>query len=146
MQLIKLGRPGKIINIASFTSFVAMTNVSAYAATKGCVVQMTRAFSNEWAHHGIQVGFSFSIYPSLESYVLTSTKVNCICPGYFKTPLAQELLDKYPDMEQYIVNRTPAGRWGSPADLRGAVLFLSSPASDFVTGTSVVVDGGMMFR
>ena len=58
MQLIKLGRPGKIINIASFTSFVAMTHVSAYAATKGGVVQMTRAFSNEWAQHGIQVGYS----------------------------------------------------------------------------------------
>lgn len=54
-QLIKLGRPGKIINIASFTSFVAMTNVSVYAATKGGVLQMTKAFSNEWAHHGIQV-------------------------------------------------------------------------------------------
>ncbi len=55
MHLIKLGRPGKIINIASFTSFVAMTNVSAYAATKGGVLQMTKAFSNEWAVHGIQV-------------------------------------------------------------------------------------------
>ena len=73
-------------------------------------------------------------------------KVNCICPGYIKTPLAQELLDKYPDMEKYIVDRTPAGRWGKPADLRGTALFLSSPASDFVTGISVVVDGGMMFR
>lgn len=55
MQLIKLGRPGKIINIGSFTSFVAMTNVSAYSATKGGVLQMTKAFSNEWAKHGIQV-------------------------------------------------------------------------------------------
>ena len=121
-----------------------MTNVSAYAATKGGVVQMTRAFSNEWAQHGIQVG----ILPALCVFELQADmcKVNCICPGYFKTPLAQELLDKYPEMEQYIVNRTPAGRWGKPADLRGAVLFLSSPASDFVTGTSVVVDGGMMFR
>lgn len=54
-QLIKLGRPGKIINIASFTSYVAMTQVSAYAATKGGVMQLTRAFSNEWAQHGIQV-------------------------------------------------------------------------------------------
>lgn len=62
MQLIKLGRPGKIINIASFTSYVAMTQVSAYAATKGGVVQMTRAFSNEWAHHGIQVGKCFGFY------------------------------------------------------------------------------------
>lgn len=126
MKLIKLGRPGKIINIGSFTSFVAMTNVSAYAATKGGVVQMTKAFSNEWAQHGIQV--------------------NSICPGYFRTPLAQELINKYPEMEEYIVNRTPAGRWGDPADLRGTVLFLSSAASDFITGQSIVVDGGMMYR
>lgn len=55
MHLIKLGRPGKIVNIGSFTSYVAMTNVSVYAASKGGVVQMTRAFSNEWAEHGIQV-------------------------------------------------------------------------------------------
>lgn len=59
MQLIKLGRPGKIINIASLTSFVAMTNVSAYASTKGGVLQMTKAFSNEWAVHGIQVSILF---------------------------------------------------------------------------------------
>ena len=72
--------------------------------------------------------------------------MNSICPGYFKTPLAQGLIDKYPEMEKYIVDRTPAGRWGQPADLRGAALFLASPASDFVTGQSVVVDGGMMFR
>lgn len=145
MQLIKLGRPGKIINIASFTSFVAMTNVSAYAATKGGVVQMTRAFSNEWAQHGIQV-CSATKNGSHIKWSTDPNKVNCICPGYIKTPLAQQLIDQYPEVEDYIVNRTPAGRWGSPADLRGAVLFLSSPASDFVTGTSVVVDGGMMFR
>lgn len=72
--------------------------------------------------------------------------MNCIAPGYFKTPLAKELVDKYPEMEQYIIDRTPTGRWGDPSDLRGAALFLSSPASDFVTGTSIVVDGGMQFR
>lgn len=126
MQCIKLGRSGKIINIASFTSFVAMTNVSAYAATKGGVLQMTKAFSNEWAQHGIQV--------------------NCIAPGYIRTPLSLKLVEQYPEMEKYITDRTPAGRWGNPADLRGAVLFLASPASDFVTGQSIVVDGGMMFR
>jgi 2-deoxy-D-gluconate 3-dehydrogenase len=73
MQLIKLDRPGKIINIASFTSFVAMTNVSAYAATKGGVVQMTRAFSNEWAQHGIQVGLSFASM-QIRGYVLIQTR------------------------------------------------------------------------
>ncbi|OAL29159.1 hypothetical protein AYO20_09312 [Fonsecaea nubica] len=100
-RLIQLGRPGKIINFGSFTSYVAMTNVSAYAATKGGVLQMTKAFT---------------------------------------------LLDQFPEMEEYIVNRTPAGRWGNPSDLRGTAIFLASPASDFVTGTSIVVDGGMMFR
>ena len=84
--------------------------------------------------------------PCIHLKPIDMDKVNCICPGYIKTPLAQELLNQYPDMEEYIVDRTPAGRWGDPVDLRGAVLFLSSPASDFVTGTSVVVDGGMMFR
>lgn len=69
-----------------------------------------------------------------------------ICPGYIKTPLAQSLLDKWPEMEEYIIKRTPAGRWGAPSDLRGTILFLASPASDFVTGTSIVVDGGMQFR
>ena len=75
-----------------------------------------------------------------------TVQVNAICPGYFKTALAQSLLDKWPEMEEYIVKRTPAGRWGTPADLRGTILFLTSPASDFVTGTSLVVDGGMQFR
>lgn len=65
MQLIKLGRPGKIINIGSFTSFVAMTNVSVYSATKGGVVQMTKAFSNEWAQHGIQVSNPVSCMPAI---------------------------------------------------------------------------------
>jgi len=73
MHLIKLGRPGKIINIASFTSFVAMTNVSAYAASKGGVLQMTRAFSNEWAQHGIQVGFSL-LSTLVPSRMLTQTR------------------------------------------------------------------------
>ena len=140
--MIELGRPGKIINFGSFTSFVPMTNVSAYAATKGGVLQMTKAFRNEWACHGIQVRFNITPFAIKD---LTS-QVNCICPGYSKTPLAQALLDKYPEMEEYIINRTPAGRWGHPSDLRGTALFLSSPASDFVTGTSIVVDGGMMFR
>ena len=72
--------------------------------------------------------------------------MNCIAPGYFKTPLAQGLIDKFPGVEEYIVNRTPAGRWGQPADLRGTAIFLSTSASDFVTGACIVVDGGMMFR
>jgi 2-deoxy-D-gluconate 3-dehydrogenase len=99
--------------------------------------------------------FNFSLFESDGSKLrrkreltdrIHSTQVNCICPGYIKTPLSEALVQQFPEMEQYIIDRTPAGRWGKPADLRGAVLFLASPASDYVTGTSIVVDGGMMFR
>ncbi|KAL4960337.1 uncharacterized protein BDV14DRAFT_193016 [Aspergillus stella-maris] len=122
-RLINLGIPGKIINIGSVTSFRGMYNVSAYASSKGGVMQMTKAFSNEFAPHGIQV--------------------NCICPGYISTPMTKQLQNDtaYND---YILKGTPAGRWGTPEDLRGAAIFLASRASDFVTGTSLVVDGGML--
>ena len=135
--------PGKIINIGSVTSFRGMYNVSAYASSKGGVIQMTKAFSNEFAPHGIQV--------------------NCICPGqvspatlyswssvavsdwsrYISTPLTKQLQNDraYND---YILRGTPAGRWGTPEDLRGAAIFLASGASDFVTGSSLIVDGGML--
>ncbi|KAL2834397.1 hypothetical protein BDW59DRAFT_168669 [Aspergillus cavernicola] len=126
LRLIALNRPGKIINFASMTAHLPMTNVSAYAAAKAGVVQMTRALSNEWAPRDIQV--------------------NCISPGYTKTSMTSSLLAEDPGMESYITSRTPAGRWGVPEDYRGVILFLSSQASDFVTGTTVVVDGGMMVR
>ncbi|KAJ5736042.1 uncharacterized protein N7483_001167 [Penicillium malachiteum] len=119
-QLIALERPGKIVNIGSMLCFLGMYNVSAYAASKGGVLQMTKAFSNEWASKGIQV--------------------NCICPGYLKTPMTKKIVDD-PEYSSYIMTRTPARRWGEPKDLRGALIFLASPASDFVTGTSIVVDG-----
>ncbi|KAG4443992.1 hypothetical protein IFR05_000539 [Cadophora sp. M221] len=122
-RLIALNRPGKIVNIASITSFIANVNVSAYATSKGGVLQMTKAFSNEWASKNIQV--------------------NCICPGYFKTPLTQELVNN-PEFDSSVLDRTPAGRWGEPDDLRGAVLFLASQASNYVSGASIVVDGGML--
>ncbi|OJZ80187.1 hypothetical protein ASPFODRAFT_53824 [Aspergillus luchuensis CBS 106.47] len=122
-RLINLRIPGEIINIGSVTSFRGMYNVSAYASSKGGVIQMTKAFSNEFAPHGIQV--------------------NCICPGYISTPLTKQLQNDtaYND---YILSGTPAGRWGSPEDLRGAAIFLASGASDFVTGSSLIVDGGML--
>ncbi|KAJ5728532.1 hypothetical protein N7493_004862 [Penicillium malachiteum] len=119
-QLIALQRPGKIVNIGSMLCFLGMYNVSAYAASKGGVLQMTKAFSNEWASKGIQV--------------------NCICPGYLKTPMTKKIVED-PEYSSYIMTRTPARRWGEPKDLRGALIFLASPASDFVTGTSIVVDG-----
>ncbi|RKK21630.1 hypothetical protein BFJ69_g16063 [Fusarium oxysporum] len=122
-KLFELGRPGKIVNIGSMTSFIGMFNVSAYASSKGGVLQMTKAFSNELAPRGIQV--------------------NCICPGYFKTPLTEPLV-KDKSYNDFIMSRTPAMRWGEPKDLRGALIFLASPASDFVTGVPIIVDGGML--
>ncbi|KAH7006630.1 hypothetical protein EDB82DRAFT_493925 [Fusarium venenatum] len=117
------GRPGKIINIGSMTSFIGMYNVSAYASSKGGILQMTKAFSNELAPRGIQV--------------------NCICPGYIKTPLTEALV-KDKSYNDFIMSRTPAMRWGEPKDLRGALIFLASPASDFITGVPIIVDGGML--
>lgn len=127
-KLLSLDRPGKIINVASIISFISSTTISPYAATKGGVLQATKAFSSEWASKGIQV--------------------NCICPGYFKTPLTEQYQTdpQYKDFNSYILSRTPAGRWGEPADLRGTVIFLASKASDYVSGTSVVVDGGMIAK
>ncbi|KAJ6003963.1 gluconate 5-dehydrogenase [Penicillium canescens] len=122
-RLINLGLPGKIINIGSVTSFRGMYNVSAYASSKGGVIQMTKSFSNEFAPHDIQV--------------------NCICPGYISTPLTKQLQNDTA-YNNYIVKGTPAGRWGTPEDLRGAAIFLASSASNFVTGSSLVVDGGML--
>lgn len=120
-RLLALGRPGKIINIASVTAFQANRNTCAYAATKGAVMQMTKGFSNEWASRGIQV--------------------NAISPGYMRTPLtALYYNDK--DASDYLINRVPAGRWGEPEDLDAAALFLAAPMNTFTTGVSITVDGG----
>jgi len=124
-ELLRLRRPGKIINIASITGFVATVNCSAYATTKAGVVQMTKAFSNEWASKGIQI--------------------NCIVPGYIRTEMTEKSIQD-PAYRDYQLGRTPAKRWGLPEDFKGVVVFLASSASDFVTGTSVVVDGGLLGR
>ncbi|KAK5711345.1 hypothetical protein LTR17_018472 [Elasticomyces elasticus] len=124
--LLAEGRPGKIINIASIISFIGGKNITPYAASKGGVLQVTKAFSNEWAERGIQC--------------------NCINPGYFRTPMTTQYSEdpKYKDFNDYILSRTPAKRWGEPSDLQGAVIFLASKASDYVSGTSIVVDGGFL--
>ncbi|EXJ60787.1 hypothetical protein A1O7_04940 [Cladophialophora yegresii CBS 114405] len=124
-KLLELKRPGKIINIASIISFIGNYNIAAYAATKGAVLQMTKAMSNEWAKHGINV--------------------NCICPGYIMTAMTKNYTEDK-EYYNYIIGRTPAGRWGLPEDFRGAIIFLASKASDFVCGTSLVVDGGMIAK
>ena len=116
---------GKIVNIASLLSFQGGIRVPAYAASKGGVAQLTKALANEWAPKGIQV--------------------NAIAPGYFATTNT-EALQADETRNRQILERIPAGRWGQPNDLAGAALFLSCPASDYVTGTVITVDGGWMGR
>ena len=116
---------GKIINIASMLSFSGGLRVPAYAASKGGVAQLTKALANEWAAHGINV--------------------NAIAPGYFATPMTAALRSD-PERNQQILDRLPAGRWGEPEDLKGAVVFLSSAASDYVHGIILPVDGGWLSR
>jgi 2-deoxy-D-gluconate 3-dehydrogenase len=118
-------RSGKIINIASLLSFQGGLRVPAYAAAKGAVAQLTKALANEWAASGINV--------------------NAIAPGYMRTDNTKALLDD-PVRYKDITARIPAGRWGEPDDLGGAVVFLASPASDYVHGHVLVVDGGWMGR
>ena len=124
-DMIERGSPGKIVNIASLLSFQGGIRVPAYAASKGGVAQLTKALANEWAPKNIQV--------------------NAIAPGYFATTNT-EALQADETRNRQILERIPAGRWGQPNDLAGAALFLSAPASDYVTGTVITVDGGWMGR
>ena len=122
--LLPTGR-GKIINIASAQSFFGGVTIPAYAASKGGVAQLTKALSNDWASHGINV--------------------NAIAPGYMATEMTAALIGN-PEREPLILSRIPAGRWGRPDDLQGVTLFLSSAASDYVHGAIVAVDGGFLGR
>lgn len=116
---------GKIVDIASLQSFTGGITIPAYAASKGGVAQVTKALANEWARHHVNV--------------------NAIAPGYTLTDLTRPLyLD--PIRSKEIGDRMPIGRWGQPADLKGPVVFLASPASDFVHGHILLVDGGWMAR
>ena len=124
-DLMEREAPGKIVNIASLLSFQGGIRVPAYAASKGGVAQLTKALANEWAPKGIQV--------------------NAIAPGYFATTNT-EALQADETRNRQILERIPAGRWGQPQDLAGAALYLSAPASDYVTGTVITVDGGWMGR
>jgi 2-deoxy-D-gluconate 3-dehydrogenase len=116
---------GKIINIASMLSFSGGLTASAYAASKGGIAQMTKALANEWAARGINV--------------------NAIAPGYFETPMTEPLRND-PVRNQEILARLPAKRWGKPQELAGALIFLSSAASDYVHGAVLAVDGGWLAR
>lgn len=123
-EMLKRGG-GKIINIASLLSFQGGIRVPAYAASKGGVAQLTKALANEWASRGVQV--------------------NAIAPGYFRTENTSALQQDETRNRQ-ILERIPAQRWGEPEDLAGAAVFLASPASDYVNGEVLVVDGGWMAR
>jgi 2-dehydro-3-deoxy-D-gluconate 5-dehydrogenase len=123
-HMIANGR-GKIINVSSLLAFQGGIRVPAYAAAKGGVAQLTKALANEWAGRGVNV--------------------NGIAPGYMRTDNTRALYDDEVRREQ-ITARIPAGRWGVPEDLGGAAVFLASPASDYVHGHVLVVDGGWMGR
>ena len=123
--LLSNSKPGRIINMASLLTFQGGINVPAYAASKGGVGQLTKALSNQWAGKGINV--------------------NAICPGYIDTDMNVALMADE-ERQKAILARIPAGRWGKPDDFKGAVLYLAAPASSYVTGEVLTVDGGWMGR
>lgn len=114
---------GRIVNIASLNSFVALNEVAAYAASKAGVVSLTRSLAVEWSKRGVTV--------------------NAIAPGVFRTELNAQLLDSTPRGKELLM-RTPMGRFGKTEELIGAAIFLASDASSFITGQSIVVDGGFL--
>lgn len=124
-EFIKQNSGGKIINIASMLSFQGGIRVPSYTASKSGVMGITRILANEWAKHRINV--------------------NAIAPGYMETNNT-EALRKNKGRNREILARIPAGRWGTPEDLQGAVVFLSSEASDYVNGFTLAVDGGWLAR
>jgi 2-deoxy-D-gluconate 3-dehydrogenase len=116
---------GKIINISSLLAFQGGILVPSYSASKGAVAQITKALSNEWAQHGINI--------------------NAIAPGYMATNNTKALRED-PVRSKSILDRIPTGRWGTPDDLKGAVVYLASQASDYVNGHVLIIDGGWMAR
>ncbi len=124
-QFIRQGQGGKIINIASMLSFQGGIRVPSYTASKSGVLGITRLLANEWATQGINV--------------------NAIAPGYMATNNTQQLRDDAQRSKE-ILDRIPAGRWGTPADLQGPVVFLASSASDYINGHTLAVDGGWLAR
>jgi 2-dehydro-3-deoxy-D-gluconate 5-dehydrogenase len=113
---------GKIINIGSMTTIFGGAKLVPYGTSKGGIVQMTRALAAAWAPDNIQV--------------------NAVLPGWIDTPLTRQARIDLPGLQERVVARTPAGRWGDPKDFCGTAVFLASPASDFVTGVALPVDGG----
>jgi 2-deoxy-D-gluconate 3-dehydrogenase len=113
---------GKIVNIGSMMSLFGAAFVAPYGASKGGIVQLTRALACAWARDNIQV--------------------NAVLPGWIDTALTRRAREDVKGLHERVLSRTPAGRWGEPQDLAGIAVFLCSAASDFVTGTAIPVDGG----
>jgi 2-deoxy-D-gluconate 3-dehydrogenase len=113
---------GKIVNIGSMMSIFGASFVAPYGASKGGIVQLTRALATAWAKDNIQV--------------------NAVLPGWIDTALTRRARTDIKGLHERVLARTPAGRWGEPQDMAGIAVFLSSKASDFVTGTAIPVDGG----
>jgi 2-deoxy-D-gluconate 3-dehydrogenase len=118
-------RAGSVINTASLLSFQGGINVASYTASKHALVGLTKALATEWADHGVTV--------------------NAVAPGYISTDNTTALRED-PEREQAIRSRIPAGRWGTPDDVVGAVVFLAGPSGRYVTGHTLVVDGGWLAR
>jgi gluconate 5-dehydrogenase len=121
-QMIERGR-GKIVNTCSVTSEIGRETIGPYTASKGALKMLTRAMCADWGRHGIQA--------------------NGIGPGYFRTEI-NTVLQEDPEFDAWVRRRVPAGRWGEPSELGGAVVFLASAASDFVNGQILYVDGGLL--
>jgi 2-deoxy-D-gluconate 3-dehydrogenase len=113
---------GKIINIGSMFAIFGAAYAAAYSASKGALVQLTKSLATAWAADNIQV--------------------NAVLPGWIDTELTRNAREQVKGLHERILARTPAGRWGTPADMAGIAVFLASPASDFVTGAAIPVDGG----
>ena len=120
--LFKAAGGGKIINIGSMMSIFGASFAPAYAASKGGIVQLTKATAVAWARDNVQA--------------------NAVLPGWIDTELTQNARQQVDGLHDNVLRRTPAGRWGTIADMEGIAVFLASPASDFVTGTAIPVDGG----
>ena len=120
--IMKSAGAGKILNNGSMTSLFGSPWATAYASSKGGMVQMTKALATAWAPDNIQV--------------------NCFLPGWINTDLTIQARRDIPDLHEHILTRTPADRWGEINDMSGIAVFLASAASDFITGTAIPVDGG----
>ena len=121
--MIKQGRGGKIVNIASGAAFFSLPGLPIYSTSKSGILSLTRSFAVEWGQYGINV--------------------NALCPNFTRTPMTEDFFaDK--TWADFFAKRFPLGRGGEPMDIAGAAVFLASPASDWMTGQTVIVDGGWL--